>query len=1247
MPTNTATSFTSHTGNGTAGPFSISFSFFAETDIKVLVGGEFKTLNTHYTFTSGSQITFTSGNEPGNGVSIKFTRNTDISSKKIDFEDGSVLTEADLDTQNDQILFALQEFTDIVNNDLLLRDGSNTVIGSLQFEGANDDNFETKITVENPTTDRTITLPNITGTVVTRSDTGTVTSTMISNGTIVDGDINASANINGSKLSNDSVSLAKLGGGALPTDITIASANIVNGSIIEEDIATGTLDGRYYTETELDAGQLDNRYFTETELNSGQLDNRYFTESELNSGQLDNRYFTETELSSGALDARYFTETELTNGTLDSRYFTETELNNGQLDNRYFTETELNPSATTGANVLDARYYTEAEADARFYNLASSEEIQSGETWTAADNKVATTAAIDARIIDLVDDVGGFVPITNELSFPNTNPDINNGAGTLISIQALSTAYTSNGSGTFTIANGTIGNSTVTVTGATASTTFSAGFGMILETTSTLNTYTFHRLVPKATEVTTVAGNVSNVNTVAGIDSNVTTVAGIAANVTTVAGISSNVTSVAGSITNVNTVATNLSGVNAFADRYSSGSSNPTSNLDVGDLFFNTTDNELKVYNGSAWQSGVTATSNVALTTGNTFTGNNVFNDNVKALFGTGSDLEIFHNGSDSIINDAGTGNLKLQVGGSTKFTLDSSGRVLIGTTAARVESNGFAAPLQVEGTGTATSSVIIARNSNNASSSNLIFQKSRGTSVGSNTVIQNGDAVGTIIFEGSDGTNTDSLASIIGACDGTPGSNDVPGRLVFSTTADGAASPTERLRIDSSGRVLIGTTSGSDALVVDGGSDAGTITTNSTNSNGNFMTFNCSGTGKFFIGSAGSFMSGHSGTTNQGIRAEGALAIATGGTTERMRIDSSGNVGIGTTSPTQTLDVTASNTVGIAEFTNTATSLSNSCYTVKIDSSAHTSNMTSAGAFAVDTNSGRAMTIDGNGNVSIGSTTNSSGVRLNVVESRTDTFINPTDSILRLTNEDTSSNTNQVSISFTTKTTGANSDSAIVSLSDGSGSSNLLFFTDTNNGMSEKVRIDSSGNVGIGTTSPDAPLTIHNSSDPEIRFGYNSSQDHRISWDSSKVFLEADPENGNASSGIGFKVDGTQRLFIDASGNIGAPSGTNIFNASDSRVKTNVVDLDKGLSAIKSLRPVSFNWIDGFCDEEKDTLYGFIAQEVKAVDNNLIQDFATELTIDNNKIENVLRVNEKFIIPMLVKAIQELEAKVAALEAA
>jgi len=50
------------------------------------------------------------------------------------------------------------------------------------------------------------------------------------------------------------------------------------------------------------------------------------------------------------------------------------------------------------------------------------------------------------------------------------------------------------------------------------------------------------------------------------------------------------------------------------------------------------------------------------------------FADNAKAVFGTGGDLEISHNGSNSIINDAGTGDLLLQLGGSTKFSLNSSG---------------------------------------------------------------------------------------------------------------------------------------------------------------------------------------------------------------------------------------------------------------------------------------------------------------------------------------------------------------------------------------------------------------------------------------------------------------------------------------------------------------------------------------------------------------------------------------------
>ena len=67
--------------------------------------------------------------------------------------------------------------------------------GNLTFEGTTADGFETTLAVVDPTADRTITLPNITGTVITNADTGTVTSTMIADGTIVNADVNASAAI--------------------------------------------------------------------------------------------------------------------------------------------------------------------------------------------------------------------------------------------------------------------------------------------------------------------------------------------------------------------------------------------------------------------------------------------------------------------------------------------------------------------------------------------------------------------------------------------------------------------------------------------------------------------------------------------------------------------------------------------------------------------------------------------------------------------------------------------------------------------------------------------------------------------------------------------------------------------------------------------------------------------------------------------------------------------------------------------
>jgi len=99
------------------------------------------------------------------------------------------------------------------------------------------------------------------------------------------------------------------------------------------------------------------------------------------------------------------------------------------------------------------------------------------------------------------------------------------------------------------------------------------------------------------------SGVIANIATVSTNVANVNLTGGSIANVNLTGASIANVNLTGGSITNVNTVATNIAGVTSFAEKYRVGSSNPASSLDEGDLFFNTSDNALKYYNGSSWSS--------------------------------------------------------------------------------------------------------------------------------------------------------------------------------------------------------------------------------------------------------------------------------------------------------------------------------------------------------------------------------------------------------------------------------------------------------------------------------------------------------------------------------------------------------------------------------------------------------------------------------------------------------------------
>ena len=884
----------------------------------------------------------------------------DISSTNI--QDGTI---TNIDISNSAAIAHSKLALDIVNSDINASAdiaGSKLADDSVGLSKLGGGALPTDITVSsNNIVDGTIVNADIksdAGIAYTKLQTGVlpadrqVNSANIVDGSIVDGDINASANIAGSKLANDSVTLDKLGSGALPTDITVASANIVDGTIVNADINASA---------EIEGSKLLNDSVTLGKLGAGNLP-------------------TDINVS----------DSNIVSGTLDNRYYTETELDAGQLDNRYFTETEL----TSGA--LDGRYYTETEAEAKFLRQDSSETIASGTTWSNSDAFVATTAAINARIIDLIDEVGGFTAIANQTSFPTTNPQGATGQAAILSIAATTATLTPSGT-TVTIPNGAGTGNTVTITG--VPTAIPVGFGFLVESTSTTHTYSFHRLIPIATQVNTVAQNITNIvqaginvadinnfadiyiissseptqrndgtslqegdlwfdssndnlqvytgsafsiitpsqavlddvaivsgaitysedlglitnpvttgtsngsldivadaledeieftvtvsggkflidgvqapalslykgwtytfdvsdssnsnhplrfyanssqystnvtvtgtqgsagakvsikipetqptnfqyyctnhsgmgNTItvkddpiktvsdnvvkivaaADNNTNITAVANNASNINSVhanasninaavsnasninaavsnasdisavAGNNTNITAVANNATNINAVqanatninavnanktnidavaannsnvtavannqsninsavanasninaavanasninsavsnatninitANNISDVNNFATRYRIGSTNPTTSLDIGDLFFNTSANELRIYNGTQWQGGVTATGNLSQVSGSVFTGDNRYNDNVKVKFGNDSDLQIQHTGLNSIINASGVGNLFLQDSGNTKLEVKSTGVTVTG----------------------------------------------------------------------------------------------------------------------------------------------------------------------------------------------------------------------------------------------------------------------------------------------------------------------------------------------------------------------------------------------------------------------------------------------------------------------------------------------------------------------------------------------------------------------------------------
>ena len=541
--------------NGGASSYTIAIEYLKEADIKVRINGALQTYTTgtpgsgEYSV-SGTTVTLGAASPSGNGV-VHVYRETDVNTAAAVFAAGSSIRSKDLNAIHDMARFASVEHRNQVITDDI-RDEQ-------------------------------------------------VTSAKIKNATIVDADISGSAAIAQSKIAT----------GTLPSGVQVASANIVDGTIVNDDVNnSAAIAGTKITPNfgsqnivTTGTGATGNLGVTGNITVSGNVDGRDIAADgtkldTIETNAKDDQTAAEIRtLVESATNSNVFTDADHTklNGIEPAATADQT---NAEIKTAYEANANTNeysdaeqqklaaiePSATADQTAgeiktllqsdkltlsemnttsLDSRYYTETEAEGLFLRQDSSETIASGVAWSGTDSKVATTAAIDARIIDLLDDTGGFVPLANETSFPAANPDINNGAGTVVSVKAVSTNLTPS-SGTVTIANGAGTGNTVTITGVTG--VIPSGFGMILETTSTLHTYAFHRLQAKATEVNTVATN----------------------------------------ITNVINCGQNLADIENFADLYQISTTAPTTRADgtaltIGDLWFDSSSNQvMMVYDNSA-----------------------------------------------------------------------------------------------------------------------------------------------------------------------------------------------------------------------------------------------------------------------------------------------------------------------------------------------------------------------------------------------------------------------------------------------------------------------------------------------------------------------------------------------------------------------------------------------------------------------------------------------------------------------
>ena len=327
---------------------------------------------------------------------------------------------------------------------------------------------------------------------------------------------------------------------------TILSSDIKDGAITTAKILDAAVTTAKITDANVTTAKIADNAVTMAKLAGGTLPtditvaSANITDLSVATADLANDAVTGAKIADDSINSEHYVD-----GSIDTAHIADSQITAAKIASTTITDGKLASNSVTSSKITDANVTTAKIADdAITIGKIGCEQT----TITNSDSHVPTSGAVVDYVAAQLEPFGGFEAIANEVSFPNTQPV----SGVAISI-ADAAGIVVSGSGSSTTGR-TVGGSTVTINGIPSnfhSSTVAAGIRFIVTSTGSGQVYNYHKATLAESDLVSLSGD-----------------------------------------------------INDFSERYRVGSSNPTSSLDSGDLFFNTGTGKLLVYNGtsSAWE---------------------------------------------------------------------------------------------------------------------------------------------------------------------------------------------------------------------------------------------------------------------------------------------------------------------------------------------------------------------------------------------------------------------------------------------------------------------------------------------------------------------------------------------------------------------------------------------------------------------------------------------------------------------